>query len=377
MKRHALCLLPVLCAFFLTQCGEPSQRLSAPSDMLSQEVEALTGVHARVVWCQHVKAGGADPFAIGDQLLLCGLDTRDGKGDRRILSKPANYSRPLLSSDGEVILYTDKATRRDGDSKSYSPVIYRTDWSGSEPRKLTEGYAVDCWRDPATGTEWVYAVEDLAAGKSLALFAQRLVRFPLEHPGKKEIVYRDSKLSPDNIQLSRCGTMASGMAPWPKAGLLNLGDGGSSFEELGFGCWTSIAPDESGLFWVFDGDHREVVMHDPAGRGSWRLRVNCAPEMKDGEVYHPRWSNHPRFISVTGPYRKSAGEKGSVINQGGATADIYVGRLSADAKQVEGWVRITKGNRGDAFPDVWVEDGERADLLAEERSRETSEQPAS
>lgn len=376
MKSLPSLFLASLGCLLLTQCGRPPQA-ATPTEPLSQKLEQLTGAHTRVVWCQHVKAGSADPFAISDQLILRGLDTRDGRGDRRILSKPDNYSRPLLSSDGEVILYTDKSTTREGEVKSYNPVIYRTDWAGREPVRLGEGYAVDCWQDPATGTEWVYAVEDLASGKGLALVAKRLIRFSLKDPSKRELLYESSNLSPDNIQLSGCGTMASGMAPWPKAGLLNLGAADAVFEELGFGCWTSVAPDRSGLFWVFDGDHREVVMHDSAGRETWKLRVNCAPEMKNGEVYHPRWSNHVNFISVTGPYRKKAKKGGSVINNGGATADIYVGRLGSDARQVEGWVRITKDKRGDAFPDVWVKGGEQAELLAGESAFQTRNDPAS
>lgn len=328
--------------------------LDAPSDELSRKVEALTGAHTRIVWTQHSRTNQADPFAITDRLILRGLDTRDGRGDRVILEAPANYSRPLICPDGEHILFTNKNTVRNGDDKSYKPEVLLTDWEGREPRKLGSGYAVDCWKDPATGTVWVYAVDKLKPGKSLALFADQLVRFPLHEPSKREVVFADSKLSPDNIQLSRCGTMASGMAPWPHAGLIEMEEADADFSKIGFGCWTSLAPDDSGLMWVLQGNHREVKML--AGRGSetWSVQINDDPTMRGGEMYHPRWSNHPNVIAVTGPYIKPAGIRGSVVNKGGAAADVYLGRMSADKRSIEQWLQITNSQRGDAYPDVWV-----------------------
>ncbi len=378
MKLTQFLLLGTVSVTLLCHCGGSEKQAEAPRDHLSESLETLTGAHTRVVWCQHETKGEADPFAIGEKLILRGLDTRDGKGDRQLLSTTANYSRPLLSSDGEVIVFTDKAMQREGEMKHYEPAIYRTDWVGSEPKRLTEGYAVDCWRDPATNIEWVYAVEDLASGKGLALVAKRLVRFPLNAPQQKEVMYDETQLSPDNIQLSRSGTQASGMAPWPRSGVLAMDGLGPAFTDRGFGCWTSAAPDESGLMWVFDGSHREVVVYAEDGKETWRLKINGAPGMKDSEVYHPRWSNHARFIAVTGPYRKTYKSKpGSVINQGGATAEVFVGRLSPDAREIDGWVQITRSKRGDAYPDVWIAGGEKANLLTDQHKAEVPCEPAS
>jgi len=366
VKLHSYHIRATLCAFgvvLLCQCSEEKRLLSGPADELSHQVEALTGSHTRIVWAQHSRENEADPFAITDRLILRGLDTRDGQGDRVILSTPANYSRPLLCPDGEHILYTDKNTVRKGDDKSYKPEVFLTDWAGSAPRKLGSGYAVDCWKDPATDKVWVYAVESFKSGKSLALFAQRLVRFPLDEPERREQVFEDAKLSPDNIQLSSCGTMASGMAPWPHAGLIELKEAGADFSKIGFGCWTSLSPDESGLMWVLQGNHREVKMLSGRGSETWPLQINGHPDMKGGEMYHPRWSNHPRVIAVTGPYIKAPGVSGSVVNKGGSVADVYLGRLSQDARSVESWVRITDSGRGDAYPDVWVAGEHPSDAL--------------
>lgn len=347
---------------WLTQ-QEQAQRPALPQDKLSAAVERLTGGHSRIVWCQHASPGQVDPFAITEKLVLRGIDTQDGLGDRAILREKGNYSRPLLSADGSQILFTDKQVSREGDDKLYAPVILRTDWAGSAPVKLRPGYAVDCWLDPATGVEWVYAVGGIEKSKSLALVGSKLFRFPLKDPAKVETVYNDSRVSPDNIQLSRDGRVASGMAPWPKAGLFSTGEAEGPFLELGFGCWTSVSPDSSRLLWVLDGSHQKVLMMTADGQQRWDVSLLPPGTEEGGQFYHPRWSNHARVIAVTGPYLRTpdTGDR-SIINQGGATADVFLGRLSATADRVEQWLQLTKSGRGDAYPDVWVADGHHAEL---------------
>ena len=67
------------------------------------EVHALTGAHTRVVW---VQGDGTDPFALGSQLVLMGLDTDDGRGERVILGERGSYVKPLLTPRGEQIVYS-------------------------------------------------------------------------------------------------------------------------------------------------------------------------------------------------------------------------------------------------------------------------------
>ena len=70
-------------------------------------------------------------------------------------------------------------------------------------------------------------------------------------------------------------------------------------------------------------------------------------------VYHPRWSNHPRFLAVTGPYRVGGG--GNRIRGGGQGVEIYLGRFSPDHRRVEAWVQITANDSADFYPDVWID----------------------
>lgn len=359
----AACALPVL---LLASCKDedkgskdkPSQiklkELDGPKDELSKEVEAFTGNHTRIVWTQARKKGASDTFAVSEDLVLVGIDTRNGLGIREILEKPGNYSRPLISTDGKTILFTDKNTVRKGGKKHYKPYIYKTDWRGTKPVRVLDGYATQCWRDPKTGIEWVYAVRNLRATKGLSLEAQRLVRFQIGDPTKEELIYDDSYITPDNIQFSRDGTRASALFPWPNAGILVQENGQWQAKKLLNGCWTAYAPDNSGLSWVFDGEHKSVTMYADDGAKSWSLKFNDAPGVKGREMYHPRWTNHARFITLTGPYSKEKNSSGNVINKGGGTAEIYLGKLTPQADKVESWLRVTKDKQGDAYPEVWI-----------------------
>lgn len=328
----------------------------------SAEVEAFTGAHTRMVWSETSREGAFDSFALGERLALKGIDTMDGRGERLVLDVLGNYSRPLLTSDGQSILYTDKNTKYKNNKKYYKPVIYRTDWKGSAPIKLAEGYATTCWNDPATGTEWVYAVTHFKPTRALQMEGEKLVRFPLNDPGKVEVVYDDTPVTPDNIQLSRDGTRASGLFPWPNGGLFRVQDGKWTAQKLLNGCWTAHSPDNSGLFWVFNGDHNGVAMFADDGAKSWEVRFNHHEGLIGKELYHPRWSNHPRFLAFTGPYVKQEKAKGSIINNSASVPHIFLAKFNEKAEKIESWIQVTQGKLAESYPDVWIAGGNQAEL---------------
>jgi len=329
------------------------------------KIEAFTGAHTRIVWAENQAAGHPDSFARGTSLILKGIDTQDGKGERKLLKDQGNYSRPILSTDGETILYTDKniVREKNNKNKTFDPIIYKTDWHSGKPTPIAKGYAVDCWRDPVTKIEWVYATKDLLTTNNVALEASALVRFPLDSPEKVEVLYNDTIIGPDNIQVSRDGTRASGQFPWPHTGIFRVDDGKWTANKLQVGCWPSLAPDNSGISWVFDGEHRSATFFDKDGIRSWKVRLNTGPNMKNQEVYHPRWSNHSRFIVITGPYMKQKGSDGSVINKGGASAQIYLAKFNETATEVEDWLQITGDKLAESYPDLWIKGGETAELV--------------
>ena len=76
---------------------------NAPAPNTAAAVRALTGTRTRVVW---VQGDGADPYAAGFGLVLKGLDTEDGKGERVILSARGSYFKPLLIGDGKRMVFS-------------------------------------------------------------------------------------------------------------------------------------------------------------------------------------------------------------------------------------------------------------------------------
>lgn len=312
------------------------------ADGLDARVRNFTGARTRVVWCQQAEGEGEDVFGRGRQLQLWGYDSEDGRGSRVISSQLSNYHRPMLTPRGDRVVYNHLPRQ----------MINVINWDGTGWRPLTNGIAVDVWRDPATGIEWVYRME-----REIKEFQSGpLTRFQLDNPSVSETVLERTDITWDNVQISADGTRASGQFPHPRAGYASLPD--EHVTVLGRGCWTSMAPDNSYLAWIFDGPHRNLHLHAADGR-TWTVNINQAPGIDGYEVYHPRWSNHARYLAITGPYK--TGKMGrNLIYFGGPDVEIYLGRFGPDFTTVEKWVKLTDNTRADFFPDLWIEGGDSA-----------------
>lgn len=311
-------------------------------------VGTLAGAHTRLVWVQDLGKGG-DTFAKGKKLRLMGYDSKDGKGARAILEGPGSFSKPLLTADGKRVVYSDR----------HAGKVYVVNFDGSGRKELADGYAADVWRDPDTGHDWVYVQDPGGKRKPIR-------RFRLDRPGKRELVWDRTPATLDNFQLSADGTRAGGLFPWSNAGVAKLPNGG--WKRLGRGCWTSLSPDNSYLFWVFDGPHRNVYVTDTVNGRKWKVDIHKAPGIDGFEVYHPRWTNHVRYIVMTGPYKVGGGR--NRIGGGGKAVEVYLGRFSPDLQRIEKWARVTDNKRGDFFPDAWIAGGEKvsaAEMLAKAR----------
>jgi hypothetical protein len=302
-------------------------------------VHALTGARARVVW---VQGDGTDPYASGHSLVLMGLDTEDGKGERVILSERGSYVKPLLISNGRRILYTgygkDPSDQR----------IFVVNFDGSGKRELTKGFALAVWVETANGRDWVYVGTDNTP--KAAWDFHTVTRFPVDAPTERQLVWNKTLVSGDTFQVSGDGRTAGGLFPWPKSGVASLPNG--DLKIFGEGCWTAFRDAGAGLFWYFDGSHRNVTIVDRATDKRWNVALNRAPGFENPEVYHPRWANHPRFVAISGPYNKGGPNQ---VRSGGAQAEIYLGRFSADYSRIEAWARVTENGGGDSYPDVWID----------------------
>jgi hypothetical protein len=309
---------------------------------ISQEVYAiphtdLDNVRTRVVWVQEMGEGG-DVDAQGSNLRLMGLDTGDDRGERVILGTLTNYAKPLITPRGDRVVYSDRIREK----------IYVVNWDGSGLRELFGGVGLAVWRDPRDGREWIYyGSEEMRDGGA---HCPAVYRTLLDSPGTGELVWNRTPVSVDSFQVSADGRMAGGNFPWPTGGVAKLPNG--SLTTLGSGCWTALAPDNSYAFWVFDSPHRNLFIDGISGeQGRW-VNINGAPGINGYEVYHPRWSNHPRVMAMTGPY--TVGTGANRIAGGGREVEIYIGRFNANYTAIESWWQVTNNDRGDFFPDVWL-----------------------
>lgn len=313
------------------------------------DVQILTRAPTRVLWIQDL-GDGTDIGSGGDELRLMGYDSHDGLGERPILPKRGNYAKPLITPLGNRVVYSD---RRQGS-------VFVVNWDGSGLRKLGDGFALATWIDPQTRVEWVYVGADETPDP---ITYGSVTRYPIDRPDKSELVWDRRRVSGDTFQVSADGRLAGGLFPWPAAGVAELPNG--SFRRLGRGCWTALAGGGSPLFWIFDGAHRNLTVVDVERDERWRVNINHAPGIEGFEVYHPRWSNHPRFLTMTGPY--TVGSEANKIRGGGQQVEIYLGRFAADFTAVESWVQVTDNQQADFYPDAWIDPSEAppADLTRE------------
>ncbi len=326
----------------------------APQDARSKEIEALTGGHTRIVWAQQQDPDKTDAHGNGSNHQLMGLGTRDGVGERVILGKVGNYSRPLLTPDGERVVYTDKGMKKVKGKKAYAPTCYVVNWDGSGKKELADVYADDIWVDPGTGITWVYGIDEIVSNKQVSIVGRRVVRFQLDDPAKSEVVFEKGEVSVNNLQASRDGKRIATQFPWPYGGMLDVE--AKEWTATDRGCWTSMCPDNSYLSWVFDGAHKNLIMIHPDQNEKWLIPVSDLPGFKNKEMYHPRWSNHPRFFALTGPYPPGT------RNTSGDKVEAYIGKFDPGATKVVAWVTFTKNKLAELFPDVWIEGGEKESL---------------
>ena len=321
--------------------------------------EMTGGKRARIVWVESHAKKEADPIARGKELRLVGFDSKED-GYEIISEELANYAKPLITPDGEKVLYTDKGAVYTTEVPDFHPQVHLIDWDGENDHILTPGFCVDVAIDPKTNVTWVYALEKLNPSNKAALSGENLFRFQLNDPTKREPLWNKSELTIDNLQFSRDGKRFTSQFPWPEGAWADLASG--TIHKLTSGCWTSFAPDDSYMAWIFAGSHKKLRMFDTVGGKSWDVALNKAPGIKNSQAYHPRWSNHPLFFAMTGPYptniTKTPQVNGQPVKAGPFHAEIYLGKFSPKLDAVESWARLTTNIEGDFYPDAWIEGGD-------------------
>ncbi|MBI4486504.1 MAG: hypothetical protein HY655_10880 [Acidobacteria bacterium] len=318
----------------LATCSSSPQTLEGPA----AEIRALTGARTRVVW---VQGDGTRGSAEGDRLILMGFDTDDGRGERVILGERRSYVKPLLTPRSDRIIFSSRPGPQ-------GPETFIVSWDGTGLRRLAKGFALAVWQNPADGREWVYIGTDNEGNEPYDF--RTVTRVRIDAPSSGELVWNKTMVSSDTFQVSADGRLAAGLFPWPEAGVAELPN--RSWRKLGEGCWTALSDAGSRLFWYFDGAHRNLTVVDLDADTRWVVNINQAPGFGNAEVYHPRWSNHPRFLTLSGPYNQGGDNQ---VRSGGAQTEVYLGRFSADLSRVEAWARVTHNFGGDSYPDVWID----------------------
>ncbi len=339
-RRHghamlACALLPI--ALLLSSCGSDESGGAPPvaSAPPESELRAFTGEHTRVVW---VQGDGTESEEEGGRFIVVGYDSDDEQGERVIVSERRNFIKPRLTSDGERIVVSTNVMPG-------PPEIFVVNWDGTGFRKLADGFALTLWRHPADGADWVYV-----GSESQQFDFAKVERFPIDAPEQRELVWDTSLVSIEGFNVSPDGRLAGGLFPWPDAGVAELPNG--TFTKFGEGCWTGFTFARGPLFWYFDGAHRNVTLVDVETRARWMVNLNGAEGFEGAEVSGPRWSNHPRFLTITGPYNQGGPNQ---VRTGGPQVEVYVGRFSDDFSRVEAWTRVTENAHGDAHSDVWID----------------------
>lgn len=315
-----------------------------------QSLAELTGGPSRLVWTRQMRGNNNDPYNEGANHVVMGLDSQDGLGERSILGDLRSYRKPLLTADGARIVYGLFQEKK----------VCVVNWDGSSNREVVDGMLADVWRDPVTHIDWVYYL--LGQPEDELHKAGPAMRCQLDDPSVNELVWDQTLVNPDNFQLSRDGKMAAGLFPWNEAGVAELPNG--AFTKKGNGCWTSMAPDDSYIMWVFDGAHKNVMIRKPGEQFFQKVKVNSAPRNEGWEVYHPRWSNHVQFMALSGPYRIKAKHNG--IHGGGENINIHIGHFDPTLRKIDTWYEATRSKHGDFFPDLWVASGDQSAVGAQQ-----------
>ena len=325
----------LVAAVLVTGCG--AKPVDRPS-VHAPDWTTFVGSHARVVWVEP-KEDPNDVFLAGTNHALMGIDSTDGKP--RVIAHPGGQvTRPLIAPDGSYVVFS--STRDDR--------TYKVMWDGGEPTHVGPGIALALHRDAATGTDWIYAAQEpLHDDRG---HYRNLVRYPINKPSASTLVADVHSVALEGVGLSRSGDFLVGLFPWPRAFLVRTTTG--DIEPIGRGCWTAIAPDDSGLAWIFQGTHREFTLRAIDGR-TWPVRANTAPGVDGAKMYHPRWSNHPRYFIATGPYRTESLRK--LAPDAGQGVELFIGRFSEDYKTVEAWSQVTTDRLPAYSPDLWIADG--------------------
>lgn len=201
---------------------------------------------------------------------------------------------------------------------------------------------------------WAKAVQ-VDEDKREALGNKKVWRFPLKQgPSAKELIYSGAHIA-TTFSVSADGRKAASVFPWPKVGILDLASGKVQPMSPGddWGCWPSIAPDDSYRFFFFQGNHKIINMIDPGAPAARMREIDVTGMPGNGgkrDAVGPRFANHARFLCIGTPL--SVDEDHPAIS-----GDVYLGRFDAGWTRIEEWVQVSSHPHRDVLLSAWLENG--------------------
>ncbi len=312
---------------FTAPAGEGAAEAMARGGIDGKILDVTSGRPVRLTWVQTDSPKDYMVSHGGEIKLLSYETTPQGGQERVLIDSTQPIQKPLLTHDASRVIFSDPSTNS----------CHAINWDGSELRSLGSGMAAEVWKDPSTGIEWVYVVESSPGS------ARNYVRRQLDEPTREESLWSGLPASKQIpwLQLSADGSRAAEAFPWPKCGVVQAAKPGFNWNLMGNGCWPGMAPDNSYRFFLFQGDHTTISMFEEGQRSNTAMAINTMPNLDGARVYHPRWSNDVRFLTVTGPQKSPKSE-------------LYIGRFSADFSHIEAWVQATVNDQADFYGDAWI-----------------------
>ncbi|MGI8604951.1 MAG: hypothetical protein ACR2OZ_18425 [Verrucomicrobiales bacterium] len=255
-----------------------------------------------------------------------------------VLREAEGLSRPLIGPDGGTLLFTEAGKMHVMD--------LRTRALGT----LGDGFAIAVLRDPASGADWVYAAESDSG--------DRLFRFSLDTPERREPFWDAARVDPHTVQISRDGKMFAAAFFGRDMGVADVA--GARWRKLITQNNACLAPDNSYVSGFLDGTRRRLRLflpngdpRDPVeqspGPVTWQVELPTLAALAGRDATAVRWSNHPRFLVITS-------------SEGNGHGRIGVARFSADLRTLEGGAFLQTASGEVSEPDAWVGGGQTAAL---------------
>lgn len=311
----------------------------------SDVLREFIGGEGKMIWVECEQNNAKDVFLAQSSNTLVGINTEKNTDIVPLMKQKFPMRKPLISPDGKKIFFTD--------AKNY--ITYYITWDNPKPVKFADGICMQIWTDPKTKQDWVYVGEQAYTHGLTHLLAKTIKRYKLDKPSEFEIVWKDQNVVIDNFDLTMDGKEFVSLFPWPYVGIGYFNDNNWKF--LYRGCWPSFLPIrhnlEHKIVSILDGPHKNLRFFTTNPAHRWELPINSHKNLKTHEVYHPMWSNHWRYMTITGPYKNQQNINVPDIFDGGKFADVYVLKLADTIDKVEKWLHIPRPT-ADFQPDLWI-----------------------